>query len=61
MDEAQGRPRMARRERKHLEKDQKHKDHWDVSDPKGNKVREVDFRGVQIWPEGPKNKNKRPK
>ncbi|HZK80222.1 MAG TPA: hypothetical protein VFC46_04125 [Humisphaera sp.] len=42
-------------------KDKKHKDHWDVSDSKGNKVREVDFRGVQIWPEGPKNKNKRPK
>ena len=42
-------------------KDKKHKDHWDVSDPKGRKIREVDFRGVQIWPEGPKNKNKRPK
>jgi hypothetical protein len=42
-------------------KDKKHKDHWDVSDPKGNKVRDVDFRGVQIWPAGPKNKNKRPK
>ena len=43
-------------------KDKKHKDHWDVSDPAtGKKVREVDFRGIQIWPEGPKNKNKRPK
>lgn len=40
-------------------KDMKHKDHWDVNDRKGNKIREVDFRGVQIWPEGPKNKNKR--
>jgi hypothetical protein len=39
-------------------KDQLHKDHWDISDPKGNKVREVDFGGRQIWPEGPKNKNK---
>jgi hypothetical protein len=42
-------------------KDKKHKDHWDVTDTKGNKIREVDFRGVQIWPEGPKNRNKRPK
>jgi hypothetical protein len=42
-------------------KDRKHKDHWDVSDSKGNKIKEIDFRGVQIWPEGPKNKNKRPK
>lgn len=44
-------------------KDQKHKDHWDVSDEKtGKRVREVDFRGVQLWPEGPKNKNrKKPK
>jgi RHS repeat-associated protein len=39
-------------------KDQLHKDHWDVSDAKGSKVREVDFGGRQIWPEGPKNKNK---
>ena len=39
-------------------KDQLHKDHWDVSDRKGNKVREVDFQGKQIWPSGPKNKNK---
>jgi hypothetical protein len=43
-------------------KDRLHKDHWDVSDPRtGTKIREVDFRGVQIWPAGPKNKNKRPK
>jgi len=39
-------------------KDMKHKDHWDVSDKKGNKVMEVDFEGRQIWPDGPKNKNK---
>jgi RHS repeat-associated protein len=39
-------------------KDQLHKDHWDISDRKGNKVREVDFNGRQIWPGGPKNKNK---
>jgi hypothetical protein len=39
-------------------KDQLHKDHWDVSDRNGNKVREVDFGGWQIWPGGPKNKNK---
>jgi hypothetical protein len=42
-------------------KDMKHKDHWDVSDAKGNKIKEVDFHGVQIWPAGPKNKNKKPK
>ena len=36
----------------------KHKDHWDVSDPKGKKVKEVDFDGRKIWPGGPKNKNK---
>ena len=39
-------------------KDKLHKDHWDISDKKGNKVREVDFGGREIWPEGPKNKNK---
>lgn len=39
-------------------KDKLHKDHWDISDSKGNKVREVDFKGRQIWPGGPKNKNK---
>jgi uncharacterized low-complexity protein len=37
-------------------KDQLHKDHWDVSDRKGNKIKEVDFNGKQIWPGGPKNK-----
>jgi RHS repeat-associated protein len=40
-------------------KDMKHKDHWDVTDRKGNKVREVDYEGNQIWPGGPKNRNKR--
>ena len=40
-------------------KDMKHKDHWDVTDSKtGKKVKEVDFDGNQIWPNGPKNKNK---
>ncbi|HEX2854003.1 MAG TPA: hypothetical protein VHO24_12255, partial [Opitutaceae bacterium] len=39
-------------------KDQLHKDHWDVSDRRGNKIKEVDFNGEQIWPDGPKNKNK---
>lgn len=41
-------------------KDQLHKDHWDISDKKGNKIREVDFDGNEIWPNGPKNKNKQP-
>jgi hypothetical protein len=41
-------------------KDKKHKDHWDVSDKKGNKILGVDFHGVVIWP-GRKNKNKSPK
>lgn len=40
-------------------KDKKHGDHWDVSDKKGKKVKEVDFDGKQIWPDGPKNKNKK--
>jgi RHS repeat-associated protein len=39
-------------------KDMLHRDHWDVSDRKGNKIKEVDFNGKQIWPGGPKNKNK---
>jgi hypothetical protein len=39
-------------------KDMKHKDHYDISDKKGNKIREVDFDGNEIWPNGPKNKNK---
>jgi hypothetical protein len=40
-------------------RDMLHKDHWDVSDAQGNKVREVDFQGRQIWPGGPKNKGKK--
>jgi len=41
-------------------RDMKHKDHYDVTNPKtGKKVKEVDFEGNQIWPNGPKNKNKR--
>jgi RHS repeat-associated protein len=38
--------------------DKLHKDHADISDPKGNKIKEVDYEGNQIWPDGPKNKNK---
>lgn len=41
-------------------KDQLHKDHWDVSNGKGDKIKEVDFQGNRIWPNGPKNKNKMP-
>uniref|UniRef100_UPI000FF56FE2 RHS repeat domain-containing protein n=1 Tax=Bacteroides sp. OF04-15BH TaxID=2292281 RepID=UPI000FF56FE2 len=41
-------------------KDLKHKDHWDVTNPKtGKKVKEIDYNGQQIWPNGPKNKNKK--
>jgi hypothetical protein len=40
-------------------KDMLHKDHWDVMDTKGNKIKEIDFQGNQIWPGGPKNKNKK--
>lgn len=40
-------------------KDNLHKDHWDVSDRRNNKIREVDFNGRKIWPGGPKNKGKR--
>jgi hypothetical protein len=35
-----------------------HKDHWDISDASGKKVREVRFDGSQLWP-GAKNRNKR--
>ena len=38
--------------------DRLHKDHYDVVNSKGVKVKEVDFYGRQIWPDGPKNKNK---
>ena len=37
-------------------KDNLHKDHWDISDKKGNKINEVDFNGNELWPSGPKNK-----
>jgi len=36
-----------------------HKDHWDVMNQKGRKVKEVDFNGRQIWPGGPKHKHKK--
>ena len=42
-------------------KDMLHKDHWDVMDAKLNKIKEIDFFGNQIWPNGPKNKLKVPK
>ncbi len=51
-------------------RDHKHKEngrnsrpapHWDVSDRKGNKIMEVAEDGKVIWPDGNKNKNKRPK
>lgn len=35
-----------------------HKNHWDISDKKGRKIKEIDYMGHQIWPHGPKNKNK---
>jgi hypothetical protein len=41
-------------------KDKLHKDHWDISDGAGRKIREVDFFGKQIWPAGRKNRNKKP-
>ncbi len=50
-------------------KDHKHKDtgrtsrpcdHWDVANKQGKKIREVDEGGNEIWPNGPKNKNKMP-
>jgi hypothetical protein len=41
-------------------KDKLHKDHWDISNSKGKKAREVDFEGNEIWPGGLKNKNKKP-
>ncbi len=40
-------------------KDKLHKDHWDVTDRAGEKIKEVDFSGRQIWPGGPKNMNKK--
>ena len=45
--------------RKYMEKDMKHKDHWDISDRKGKKIKEIDFKGNKIWPNGSKNKNKK--
>ncbi len=38
--------------------DKLHKDHYDVTNKNGQKIKEVDFSGIQIWPDGPKNKNK---
>lgn len=39
-------------------KDKLHKDHWDITDRRGKKIKEVDYNGREIWPNGPKNKNK---
>ena len=40
-------------------KDMLHKDHWDIIDPRtGKKIKEVDFAGRQIWPDGPKQRGK---
>jgi hypothetical protein len=40
----------------------KHKDHWEITEPKsGKKIKEIDFEGNQIWPDGPKNKNEKNK
>jgi hypothetical protein len=39
--------------------DRLHKDHWDVIDLKGSKIREIGFDGEQIWPGGSKNRGKR--
>ena len=39
--------------------DKLHKDHYDVSNSAGKKIKEVDFSGNIIWPNGAKNKNKR--
>ena len=39
-------------------KDMLHGDHWDISNKKGIKIREIRFDGTQLWPNGPKNKNK---
>jgi hypothetical protein len=50
------RPKDKKNER--WKKDKLHKDHWDVSDTKGKKIKEIDFDGNQIWPGGSKNKNK---
>ena len=36
-------------------KDMLHKDHWDVMDRTGRKIKEVDFYGRELWPNGPKN------
>ena len=38
-------------------KDMLHKDHWDVMNRVGEKIREVDFNGRELWPNGPKNRS----
>ncbi len=39
-------------------KDVKYKDHWDISNKKGKKIKEVSYNGIEIYPNGPKNKGK---
>jgi hypothetical protein len=44
-------------------KDMKHRRrpqdrHWDVNKPNGKRIKEVDEKGNQIWPNGNKNKNR---
>jgi RHS repeat-associated protein len=39
-------------------KDMLHKDHWDISNSKWKKIREIDFGWREIRPNWPKNKNK---
>gem|GEM_PF-3271187 len=53
------RPKDKKKKNERWKKDRLHGDHWDISDKKGRKTKEVDFGGNQIWPNGPKNKNKK--
>jgi hypothetical protein len=39
-------------------KDQLHKDHWDISNKNWDKIMEIDYNGKLLWPNWPKNKNK---
>jgi hypothetical protein len=40
-------------------RDRLHKDHWDVKDARGKKIKEIRFDGTVLWPMGPKNRKKR--
>ncbi len=52
-------PKDKKKKDERWKEDKLHKDHYDVSDTQGNKIKEIDFSGNKIWPGGPKNKNKR--